>query len=744
MARLEAGDVDYLLTVDVFNEGVDIPSINQIIMLRQTQSATVFVQQLGRGATKTSSEGLCGRPGLHRELSEQLSDPGRLFGDESLHKESLNQRLAAAEESGVLPGLASIRFDRVSQRRVLRSIADARLDSVPNLKQAIMRLRSRLGRLPDLADFLPAESADPVLLATKRRSYPDLVEQVLRTPMGLTDQQHGWLKQLSHEVLPAARGHEFEALAGLLRRPRTDRVGTGRAVHRRDLPVDDQTVASVSDSFTLATHSRTVQDRYPERVAEQVGGQVRLTHAFMAGYQQNPAFGRAVDDIVMTGRQLVARRYAAAHPFAPGYQYSRNEVTRLLGWPRSFASTIYGYKIYRGVCPIFITLHKPANVPESLQYQDRLLDPQTVEWFTRSRRTLTSKDVAPIVANQVRVEVFVRRDDAEGPAHYYLGSATSAEAREDSMPEGGARAPVVRIRLHLAEPIGSGLFDYFHPHPFQLSPAGCRPPRCEWPTPTTLRYCHFIMSQQWTARPLYEVKAGLFRGGLSHPYRIRLLELLADGEEHTVTELLENIELEPSHASQHLAVLRRHRLVDSERRGGSHVYYRLVSPQGGRAAGGRPLAAVRTDHRRRRSGRGPGRAPGSAGPMSVAQRVRSLLPSLDDYRNLRHTWRSDLVAGLTVGIVALPLALGFGGVSSGVSAEAGLITAIVAGILAAIFGGSNVQISGPTGAMVVVLLPIVAQHGVGAVATVSVLAGLIVIVAGVLRLGRAVSFIRGR
>lgn len=84
------------------------------------------------------------------------------------------------------------------------------------------------------------------------------------------------------------------------------------------------------------------------------------------------------------------------------------------------------------------------------------------------------------------------------------------------------------------------------------------------------------MSQQWLARPLYEVKAGLFRG-LSHPYRIRLLELLADCEEHTVTELVESTELEASHVSQHLAVLRRHRLVDSERRG-SHVYYRLVSP----------------------------------------------------------------------------------------------------------------------------------------------------------------------
>lgn len=124
----------------------------------------------------------------------------------------------------------------------------------------------------------------------------------------------------------------------------------------------------------------------------------------------------------------------------------------------------------------------------------------------------------------------------------------------------------------------------------------------------------------------------------------------------------------------------------------------------------------------------------------VAARVRSLLPSRADYRGLRRSWRRDLLAGLTVGIVALPLALGFG-ISSGAGAEAGLITAIVAGVVAAVFGGSNVQVSGPTGAMVVVLAPIVASHGMGAVAIVSLLAGVIVLVAGILRLGRAVSFI---
>jgi len=130
----------------------------------------------------------------------------------------------------------------------------------------------------------------------------------------------------------------------------------------------------------------------------------------------------------------------------------------------------------------------------------------------------------------------------------------------------------------------------------------------------------------------------------------------------------------------------------------------------------------------------------SGAARRAGARIRSLLPAAADYRPLRRSWRADLLAGLTVGIVALPLALGFG-ISSGAGAEAGLITAIVAGVVAAVFGGSNVQVSGPTGAMVVVLAPIVASHGLGAVALVSLMAGVIVLVAGVLRLGRAVSFI---
>ena len=131
---------------------------------------------------------------------------------------------------------------------------------------------------------------------------------------------------------------------------------------------------------------------------------------------------------------------------------------------------------------------------------------------------------------------------------------------------------------------------------------------------------------------------------------------------------------------------------------------------------------------------------GASAAARAWEHLRGLLPARRDYANLRRTWRADLVAGVTVGIVALPLALGFG-VSSGLSASEGLITAIVAGFLAAVFGGSNVQVSGPTGAMVVVLLPIVASHGAGAVAVVSILAGLLVALAGLLKLGRTVGVI---
>ncbi len=117
-----------------------------------------------------------------------------------------------------------------------------------------------------------------------------------------------------------------------------------------------------------------------------------------------------------------------------------------------------------------------------------------------------------------------------------------------------------------------------------------------------------------------------------------------------------------------------------------------------------------------------------------------LLPGRSDFSPMRRSAGRDLLAGLTVAIVALPLALAFG-VASGLGAEAGLTTAVIAGALAAIFGGSNLQVSGPTGAMTVVLIPVVHRFGPAGVLQVGVMAGVILLALSLSGIGRYVRYL---
>ncbi|MFZ4063608.1 MAG: SulP family inorganic anion transporter [Candidatus Nanopelagicaceae bacterium] len=119
-------------------------------------------------------------------------------------------------------------------------------------------------------------------------------------------------------------------------------------------------------------------------------------------------------------------------------------------------------------------------------------------------------------------------------------------------------------------------------------------------------------------------------------------------------------------------------------------------------------------------------------------RLREFLPNRSDYKSAGTTWRKDLIAGITVGIVALPLALAFG-ITTGAGAAAGLITAILAGLIAAIFGGSNFQVSGPTGAMTVVLVPIVTKYGVESLIPLGFFAGLLTLVLGIFHAGSIIN-----
>ncbi|MES1224386.1 MAG: SulP family inorganic anion transporter, partial [Bacteroidota bacterium] len=115
-----------------------------------------------------------------------------------------------------------------------------------------------------------------------------------------------------------------------------------------------------------------------------------------------------------------------------------------------------------------------------------------------------------------------------------------------------------------------------------------------------------------------------------------------------------------------------------------------------------------------------------------------LLETLKDYN--RQKFVKDVLAGVIVGIVALPLAIAFA-IASGVSPEKGLFTAIIAGFIISALGGSRVQIGGPTGAFIVIVYGIVGQYGVSGLTIATFMAGIMLIILGFARLGSVIKFI---
>src|SRR5690349_18058847 len=127
--------------------------------------------------------------------------------------------------------------------------------------------------------------------------------------------------------------------------------------------------------------------------------------------------------------------------------------------------------------------------------------------------------------------------------------------------------------------------------------------------------------------------------------------------------------------------------------------------------------------------------------MALPPKESFVPKSIQCLRN--YSWRkfrSDLIAGLTVGLVSLPLAMAFA-ISSGVAPEAGIYTAVIAGFLISALGGSTTQIGGPTGAFVVVVAGIVARHGIDGLFMCTLIAGALLMILGLTGLGTAVNYI---
>lgn len=475
VSQLVQGSLNYILTVDIFNEGIDIPPLNQIVMLRGTESSIIFTQQLGRGLRKSPGKDHVRVIDFIGNYANNYLIPIALTGDRSGNKESTRRKLLNSNQEGNIPGASTISFDRISQDRVLRSLESARLDGLREFKEAIQELTNRLNQIPELADFARFELTDPVALATRREpNYWALLKRLKFVEQAPAEVENRYLKFLSKELLNGKRPHELLLLQLLIEKQHVSRDEFQGYLESRKTTASEAVIESVERILTLEFYTQ------PERTSY---GNLAVILRTDDGYSLDPDFAgfyfsydrpadRAaaaqtfrghVDDIIHTGLLLCRRSGLWDGQLQIGNRYSRKDVCRVMNWKKNENGTINGYKVdkYTATCPIFVTYEKHPDTSASVQYDDSFKSPRNMRWSTRSGTKMEHKSEKAIIANEVPLYLFVKKHDSEGSDFYYLGEVRPQDASETTMPGGnGDDLNVVHMDLVLESPVEQNLYDY--------------------------------------------------------------------------------------------------------------------------------------------------------------------------------------------------------------------------------------------------------------------------------------------
>lgn len=477
IAELQAGHLDYLLTVDIFNEGVDIPELNQIVMLRETKSRIIFTQQLGRGLRKAAGKDHVRVLDFIGNYANNYMIPLALTGDNTGTKEGARRDTMTPT---VTAGGSTISFDRIAQQRVLHAIDSARLTGRRELRAAITLLRDRLNRIPQLRHFLRFDSLDPYVLATteRPRNYWTLLVSLkfLSKDMAPSVAEESYLSMLSAELLKGIRPHEILLLQRLLEVGELTRDDFRELLREDNTRSDDAVITHTERVLTLEFFNEQLKDAYGRTpIIDVVRGKYRLHPKFRdlyeayspgAKHEWNPAsFRDHVDDVLATGLMRCRQTGQWDGHLVVGRRYTRRDVCRLLCWAKNQEGTMYGYKLDADTqtCPIFVTHNKAQELDVDVRYPDQLITPSVMHWYSKHGRTLASSDVAPMAANEVDMPLFVKKSDAEGSDFFYLGRVSADNPEATTLPDKDhVEKDVVSMDLTLESPIEQELFEYLN------------------------------------------------------------------------------------------------------------------------------------------------------------------------------------------------------------------------------------------------------------------------------------------
>lgn len=466
---LEQGKINYILTVDLFNEGVDIPSLNQIIMLRNTESSIVFIQQLGRGLRKYPGKDFAVVIDFIGNYKNNYLIPIALNGDKSRNKDRVKQETLLPN----LIGISTINFSQIASRRILNSLNQVKLDSLLELRKSYHELKQKIGRVPLLYDFYQYGSTDPMVFAQNHNltSYASFLKK-MNEKVTLSTYEAEVLSFLTKELLNGKRLHELLLLQELIDAENITLDKYEQVLKVHGAYIDSAVLQSVMDVLSLrffdvkaGKTTRKVQYGNLPIVVQQNLVDYALDPTIKNALSENMQFKDLVLDVIKTGLEI-AKQYQSNRQFTLYKQYNRKDVCRLLNWPLDVSAPMYGYRVSNNECPIFITYQKQDDQKRNSIYKNTLENGASLRWYTRSPRHMDSQEVQTLTAGvennqqKTKLYLFVKRDDSYGKEFFYLGNAKikAGTVKEETLGQKKNKA-AIGMDLVLTHPLSSQMYE---------------------------------------------------------------------------------------------------------------------------------------------------------------------------------------------------------------------------------------------------------------------------------------------
>lgn len=458
--------LDYIFTVDIFNEGVDIPEINQVILLRPTESPIIFVQQLGRGLRKAEGKEFVIILDFIGNYQTNYMIPIALSGDRTGNKDNIRRSLM--EGNNVIQGASTIYFDEISRERIYKSIDAADLNQIRLLKKEYQSLKFKLGRIPGLKDFDDMGELDPLRIIDKKGSYQAFLREYEKEfTEKWSDKQYQILEFISKKFASGMRIHELSLLRILIDNPESVDQWQPLLKSRYNIVLDEHSLQNV-EAVLAGDFFR--GERFHIALAKRTPQGFKLSISFEEALK-NEAFHDAVVELLKFGINRYKRDYSKPYTgtqFNLYKKYTYSEVCWLLGWKKEEVSlNIGGYKYdsFSKTYPIFINYEKEDDIAATTRYEDRFTDPSSLTAISKSRRTIDSDDVQNAVHSQERgilMPLFVRKnkDDQTSKEFYFLGTMRHNGHLQQFVMDDTEDVTAVEIGYKLDTPVESNLYEY--------------------------------------------------------------------------------------------------------------------------------------------------------------------------------------------------------------------------------------------------------------------------------------------